>query len=336
MLNRIISKADNTRVITFLYFFLLLYTMAILVWWGILLHEQNTQITRLQLQNLELRQSQGNGSKTYMAEFDKIQNAKKLHNLQYIGEGGTFMLIILISAGFVFLTMRRQIRFSKQQQNFMAAVTHELKSPVAVIRLNLETMQKHKLDEEKRQRLSDNTLGELRRLDQLCNNMLLASQFDSRQYHLVTVRVNLSALLRDIAEQSRTRMPNHHLEADIADGIMVSAEAFMLQIAIHNLIENATKYAPKGSTIFLAAAREESVARVRVADQGEGVSPGERDRIFSRFYRSGNENTRRAKGTGLGLFLSKKIIEQHHGRITVYDNTPKGSIFEITLPLLTA
>lgn len=334
MLSRIKSKADNTRMISFLYFFLLLYIVAILVWWGILLHEQNTQITRLQLQNLELRQSHGDTTETYQAELQKIQDSKKLHNLQYIGEGGTFMLIILISAGFVFLTMRRQIRFSRQQQNFMAAVTHELKSPVAIIRLNLETMQKHKLDEAKQRKLSDNTLGELRRLDQLCNNMLLASQFDSRKYHLVTVRVNLSALLTDIAAQSRGRMPNHHLETDIAEGIMVSAEAFMLQIAIHNLLENATKYAPKGTTISLAATREETVTRIRVSDEGEGVSLGERDRIFARFYRSGNENTRRAKGTGLGLFLSKKIIEQHHGRITVYDNTPKGSIFEITLPLL--
>ena len=334
MLNRLISKADNTRLITFLYFFLLLYTVAILVWWGILLHEQNSRITYLELQNLELRESHGGGTGDYMSEFSKIQNQQKLHNLQYIGEGGTFMLIILISAGFVFLTMRRQIRFSRQQQNFMAAVTHELKSPVAVIRLNLETMQKHKLDDEKRQKLSENTLGELSRLDQLCNNMLLASQFDSRKYHLVTVRVNLSHLLEDIAGQSRGRMHHHQLETTIPPDIMVSAEAFMLQIAVNNLLENATKYAPRGTAIRLSAERGESVVRVRVADEGEGISPGDREHIFSRFYRSGNENTRRAKGTGLGLFLSRKIIEQHHGHIAVYDNTPKGSIFEITLPLL--
>lgn len=335
MLNRIISKADNTKVITFLYFFLLLYTVAILIWWGILLHEQNTQITRLQLQNLELREGAQSTQDTYLTEWKQIQNARKLHNLQYIGEGGTFMLIILISAGFVFLTMRRQIRFGKQQQNFMAAVTHELKSPIAVLRLNLETMQKHKLDEEKRHKLYNNTLGELRRLDQLCNNMLLASQFDSRTYHLVKERVNLSNLLNEVADQSRSRMQHHHLVTDIARDVIVSAEGFMLQIAVSNLLENATKYAPKGSTISLWLSTGENHARIQVADEGEGISPGERERIFSRFYRSGNENTRRSKGTGLGLFLSKKIIEQHHGRILVHNNMPKGSIFEITLPLLT-
>jgi len=196
-------------------------------------------------------------------------------------------------------------------------------------------MQKHKLDEEKRHKLYNNTLGELRRLDQLCNNMLLASQFDSRTYHLVKERVNLSNLLNEVADQSRSRMQHHHLVTDIARDVIVSAEGFMLQIAVSNLLENATKYAPKGSTISLWLSTGENHARIQVADEGEGISPGERERIFSRFYRSGNENTRRSKGTGLGLFLSKKIIEQHHGRILVHNNMPKGSIFEITLPLLT-
>lgn len=335
MLNRIISKADNTKVITFLYFFLLLYTIAILVWWGILLYKQNNHITRLEITNLELREQTGQLKESYLAEWNRIDKARRLHNLQYIGEGGTFLLIILLSAGYVFLTMRRQIRFSRQQQNFMAAVTHELKSPIAVLKLNLETLKKHKLDPSRHEKLYDNTLGELRRLDQLCNNMLLASQFDSRRYHLVKERVNLSQLLGELAEQYRVRMRDHRLQADIAADVLVSAEAFMLQIAVSNLIENATKYAPRGSAVNLTLARSESQAIIRVADEGEGVSPDERERIFSRFYRSGNENTRRSKGTGLGLFLTKKIVEQHHGRIVVHANTPKGSIFEITLPRLT-
>lgn len=333
MLKRIISKADNTKVITFLYFFLLLYTIAILVWWGILLHQQNQQITRLQLQNLELSQGNGTTGLTYDQALAQIREGNRLHNLQYVGEGATFLLIILLSAGFVFLTMRRQIRFGKQQQNFMAAITHELKSPIAIIRLNLETMQKHQLDEEKKNKLYENTLGELGRLNQLCNNMLLASQFDSRQYHQVSEKINLTALLKEITSESGRRMHYHTLRSDLKEEVLVSGDGFMLQIAVNNLLENATKYAPKGSTISLSLILGDSHARIQVADEGEGIPHSERDRIFSRFYRSGNENTRRSKGTGLGLFLSKKIIEQHHGRISVHDNTPKGSIFEITLPV---
>jgi K+-sensing histidine kinase KdpD len=332
MLNRILSKPDNTKMITFFYFFLLLYTISALVWWGILLHQQNTQIMELQSQVLQLKKDQAMPRADYLREVNRIDRERRLRNLQYIGEGGTFLLIILLSAGFVFQAMRRQIRFGRQQQNFMAAVTHELKSPIAVIRLNIETLQKHRLDDDKRGRFYANTLGELNRLNQLCNNMLLASQFDSRQYHLSKEATDLSALVRSIARESVGRLHRHTLQTSVPDGIMVLADVFMLQIAINNLIDNAAKYAPEGTTISIRLLDEGTETRLQIADEGEGIPRDERQRIFSRFYRMGNENTRKAKGTGLGLFLTRKIITQHEGEIAVLDNIPKGSIFEILLP----
>ena len=182
MLKRILTRPYNTRTITFFYFFLLLYTVAALIWWGVLLYQQNNQIMELESQVLALKR---NSPDFYRQEENLIRENKRLHELQYIGEGGTFLVVILLSAGFVFRAVRRQIRLVKQQQNFMVAVTHELKSPIAIIRLNLETLQKHELDKEKRARFLEKTVGELNRLNQLCNNMLLASQFDSREYQLV-------------------------------------------------------------------------------------------------------------------------------------------------------
>lgn len=332
---RLLSRADNTKVITFIYFFLLLYTIAILLWWGILLKEQGDRITRLEQQNLELRYDQGLSREAYQLEAKAIQQEKRLHNLQYIGEGSTFLLIILLSAGFVYQAMRRQIRFGRQQQNFMAAVTHELKSPIAVTRLNIETLKKHQLTDEKKDKLLDNTLRELSRLDLLCNNMLLASQFDSRQYHMVKENTDLSELLRQTVEETARRLPHHRVTLETEKQIRVLADGFMLQIAINNLLDNASKYAPRDTVIRVRLFAAERHARLQVADEGEGVPAWERERIFSRFYRSGNENTRRSKGTGLGLFLTRKIIAQHHGVIRVSANTPKGSIFEIILPEIT-
>jgi signal transduction histidine kinase len=329
---RLLSRADNTKVITFIYFFLLLYTIAILLWWGILLKEQGDRITRLEQQNLELRYQQGLSPDAYRLEAQGIQKEKKLHNLQYIGEGSTFLLIILLSAGFVYQAMRRQIRFGRQQQNFMAAVTHELKSPIAVTRLNIETLKKHHLADDKKEKLLDNTLRELSRLNQLCNNMLLASQFDSRQYHMVKEDTDVSALLRQTVEETAQRLTGHLLTLEAEKGIRVLADGFMLQIAINNLLDNASKYAPRGTPIRVKLFVADRHVRLQVADEGEGVPAWEREKIFSRFYRSGNENTRRSKGTGLGLFLTRKIIAQHHGEIRVSSNTPKGSIFEIILP----
>jgi signal transduction histidine kinase len=318
-------------MITFFYFFLLLYTISALVWWGILLYEQNKQIMELQYQNLLLKQDNKMPHATYLYEIERVNKEKKLRNLQYIGEGGTFLLIILLSAGFVYHAMRRRMHFARQQQNFMAAVTHELKSPIAIIRLNLETLQKRKLEDEKKNRFYENTMSELNRLNQLCNNMLLASQFDSHQYHLVKEETDLSAMLQQIALEYTARMQHHTIQYSIPEGITVYADIFMLQIAINNLLENAVKYAPQGSTISIRLIPDGSIARLQIADEGEGIPPDERKRIFSRFYRIGNENTRKSKGTGLGLFLTKKIITQHGGRITVFGNKPKGSIFEIAL-----
>lgn len=331
MFKRILTRSYTTRTITFFYFFLLLYTVAALIWWGILLYQQNNQIMELERQVLTLKTT---SPAVYQQESARIQKDKKLHELQYIGEGGTFLVIILLSAGFVFRAVRRQIRLVRQQQNFMAAVTHELKSPIAVIRLNLETLQKHELDQEKKARFLGNTIGELNRLNQLCNNMLLASQFDSHEYQLVKEKINFSELLEKTVHQSTNRMAKHVIQAAISPDLFIRGDQFMLQIVVNNLLENASKYAPPGTAINVVLRTEGNKAKLQIADEGVGIPKEERDRIFTRFYRIGNENTRKAKGTGLGLFLTQKIIQQHNGNIAVLDNKPKGSIFEVTLPLI--
>lgn len=318
-------------MITFFYFFLLIYTIAALAWWGILLYQQNNEITLLKKQNLILQKDETLHPAGYPHDLEQINKENRLRNFQYLGEGGTFLIIILLSAGFVYSAMRRQIRFSRQQQNFMMAVTHELKSPIAIIRLNLETLQRRKLNEDQQKTFYSNTLGEINRLNRLCNNMLLASQFESRQYHVVKESVNLSELLTRITKESISRSAHHVFKSNITDNIWVKGDPLMLQIASNNLIENAIKYAPKGSSITIGLSKENDHILLQVKDQGEGIPVNERKKIFSRFYRIGNENTRKAKGTGLGLFLTKKIVEQHGGHISVMDNTPKGSIFEITL-----
>src|SRR5699024_6312475 len=109
-------------------------------------------------------------------------------------------------------------------------------------------------------------------------------------------------------------------------------DKLMLQIACSNIIENAIKYAPKGSEIVISLEEKNHTVLLQFKDEGEGIPDKEKNKIFNRFYRIGNENTRSSKGTGLGLFLTKKIILQHDGQIHVMNNTPKGSIFEISLP----
>ena len=105
----------------------------------------------------------------------------------------------------------------------------------------------------------------------------------------------------------------------------------LLQMLVNNLLENALKYSPKEKTIRLLFKKENDKIYLHVIDEGEGIPASEKKKIFEKFYRSGNEATRTAKGTGLGLYLCKKIVQDHKGRIEVKDNHPNGCIFTVTL-----
>ncbi|MEO7767445.1 MAG: histidine kinase dimerization/phospho-acceptor domain-containing protein, partial [Ferruginibacter sp.] len=115
----------------------------------------------------------------YKRRLEEITNIEKRKTAQYVGEGSIFLLFILSGAVFIYKAVKRQFKSGQQQQNFMMAVTHELKTPIAITKLNLETLQKRKLDDVQQQRLLQNTIQEANRLNALCNNMLLASQMEA-------------------------------------------------------------------------------------------------------------------------------------------------------------
>ena len=107
----------------------------------------------------------------------------------------------------------------------------------------------------------------------------------------------------------------------------------LLQMTITNLLENAIKYTPPGSPIEVRLEKDKREVCLQVSDCGHGILDSEKSKIFTKFYRIGDEATRRTKGTGLGLYLTSRIVRQHKGRLTVKDNIPNGAIFQITLPL---
>lgn len=321
------------KAISFIYLFVLAYTILALVWWGVLLYNQSEQITRFQIQNLVLRTDSVAHPIEYHQELERIQATEQRRSFMFFGEGVIFLAIILLGGFFVYRAIWNQMRLSQQQQNFMMAVTHELKSPIAAVKLNLETIRRHKLDEQKLKKLLDNTVRETNRLDQLCNNILLASQMETQRYQLFREDIDFSALLESGVKEIQGRVSSHIIQAHILPDVWVNGDMFMLQILLSNLIENAIKYSPRQTVIDVRLEEKGSQLKLRVVDEGPGIPLDERERIFLKFYRIGNENTRKAKGSGLGLFLSRKIVEQHGGAITVKDNIPTGACFEITLPV---
>lgn len=281
-------------------------------------------MTKYEIEQLQLT------DKNYQAKFTEIKLLEKRKMAQYLGEGVTFFLLIIAGAVFVFRAVRRELRISRQQQNFMIAITHELKTPISVARLNLETMQKRKLDETQQQRLIQTTLEETNRLNALCNNMLLASQMEAGGYGITNEETNISELIGKCVQDFITRYPQQKIETAIAPGIFINGDRLLLQMLANNLLDNAIKYGNKEPVSISLSEKNDRII-FGVIDQGKGIPETEKDKIFTKFYRIGNAATKAAKGTGLGLYLSKKIASQHNANISVTDNTPSGAIFTVTL-----
>jgi signal transduction histidine kinase len=270
----------------------------------------------------------------YNDQLAILKHKKDKRTAQYIGEGSTFLLVILIGAAVVYSSFRRSLRLSRQQNNFMLSVTHELKSPIAAMKLNLQTLEKYgnNLEDNKREKLIERTIHESNRLNDLCNNMLIASQMEGHQYVAAREKFDLALLTENSVRDYATRYPNR-FEVDINDDIEVFGDRLLVHMAINNLLENAIKYTPADSPIIVSLTKKDKDALLQVADHGAGIPDEEKKKIFNKFYRVGNENTRKSKGTGLGLYLTKRIMKEHRGRISVRDNDPVGTVFELNFPV---
>jgi len=306
---------------TGVYWFLLVYIVSALVWWFIVLENQSSLMSELQTRQLDPE------APAYKSKLTAIQLEKSRNQTKYVLEGITFLALILVGAVFVYRAVRRQINMQQQQQNFMMAITHELKTPIAVAQLNLETMLKYQLDENRKQKLLQMTLQELKRLNDLANNVLVSSQLEDGRYKISSEEIDLSALVRNSALEFKNRFPEWNWETELQEETDIVGDALLLEIMVNNLLENAVKYSPKGKMIKARVHKKDSSVVLEVSDEGPGIPEEEKPKVFQKFYRIGNEQTRTKKGTGLGLYLCKKIAEDHNADILVTDNSPAGSNF---------
>ena len=323
------SHKSNRKLtaVKVVYWALLTYMIAALVWWFIALVKQNDTLVAVQLQQITGTNNQANMPKQTVAQLLNMQSRKRV---QYIAEGLTFLALILVGAVYVYRATRRQIRASVQQQNFMMAVTHELKTPIAVTQLNLETLQKRKLDLAQQDKMIASTLQEANRLNMLCDNILLASQLDGKAYQEARTEINFSDLVEGCIDTFKQHYPTRLVTEAIEPTLYFDGETLLLQMLVNNLLENAHKYAPQDTEIKVVLAQQGKHIKLEVMDSGKGIPDNEKLKIFEKFYRIGSEATRNTKGTGLGLYLCKKIAENHNANISVTDNKPQGSIFVVT------
>ncbi len=323
------SIKRKLRIATIVYWFLLVYIIGALVWWLVLLQKQNDNITQLKIEQITNADSSLNPG-AYNKELNAIYKERKRNTTKYISEGITFLALILIGAVFVYRAVGRQLRTQQQQQNFMMAVTHELKTPIAVAKLNLETIQKHQLDDVRRQKLIQMTLQEVNRLNDLTNNILVSSQLEGNKNTLSKEELNLSDLVKSCVTDFKARFPDRNWDSSIKEEIEITGDPLLLTILVNNLLENAMKYSPKNKLINCRLYKQKKELLLEVIDEGTGIPQEEKKKVFDKFYRIGNEDTRTTKGTGLGLYLCKKIALDHNADIYVTDNNPTGCIFAVS------
>jgi signal transduction histidine kinase len=254
--------------------------------------------------------------------------------------GIIFFLVIIAGVVLNTIFLVREVRRNEQHDTFINAVTHELKTPVASIRLYLETLQRHDLDPGRRQEFYRVMLEDSDRLHRLVEQVLRAAR-SPRQRLLHRAPVDVRTLLAETLQLARAQ---HHLgpealqfveATDITQAPTVLGDPDELKAALLNLIDNAVKYSGSGVhvEVELSTVGDDRIA-VRVRDRGVGISQSELKRIFRRFYRIPGAMALRVKGTGLGLFIVSAVARKHGGRVFAESGGPgHGSTFTLQLPL---
>ncbi len=322
----------------FIYYGLIVYVLAASVWWSYLLLNQNEQLWEARVEALQLSKTEYSkmSDKDFKnADFyTELKSNFKRQKLMIIGEGSVFFVVLLVGMWFLNRGFRKEVALARQQRNFLLSITHELKSPIASIKLALDTfMKRPNLKPEQIQLLSKGALTETERLHTLVNNILLAARIES-SFQISLEPLNFKDLINENLQQVRTKFPNFRFDFQCYDeNPMLSGDRLALNSIIVNLVENAAKYSPKGDEVTIKLDKKGTFLTFEVADNGIGIADEDKARVFDKFYRVGNEDTRKAKGTGLGLYIVKNIVLAHKGTITITDNQPKGSIFKVLLPI---
>lgn len=245
-----------------------------------------------------------------------------------------FALTLLGLLYYLLLTIKAG-RLNRRQVNFIDSVTHELKTPIASMRLYLETLVSRPLDDARRREFYQVLEEDLLRLDRLISQLLEVARLDSLATVEQAEEIELGPLLRDCARQAARLQDvdqERTFEFALSPATLV-APPLVLEMIFRNLLENAIKYGGEPPRVRVELASGDGKLITRIADNGEGVPPEDRGRIFGLFFRGGDELTRRRPGTGLGLYIVATLVKKLRGKVRVVPRQDaQGSTFEITLP----
>jgi two-component system, OmpR family, sensor histidine kinase SenX3 len=263
--------------------------------------------------------------------------AKEMTTLRWVVYFLGTVLFLLLIAGLVLIVslLVREVRINERQSNFVSAVTHELKTPVASLKLYLDTLQMRDLPESRRLDFYRTMREDLDRLNATINNVLNAAMYTDRPV-VDPQPLDLARLVRRAMDLTRTRhqLPRESFAYLGPESLRLRGDAQALETAVLNLLDNAVKYSKERVEVEVEVGADgDGQAHLRIRDHGIGMTRGHLRFIFNRFYRIGAEVRRSHPGTGLGLFIVKSVVKGHKGTVAAESAGPdRGSTFTVTLP----
>lgn len=291
-----------------IFILLSVYVIVQFLWWAYLLLDLNADYYHLKQELLLAWQVKGDTEP--MIELNRKR-------WMIAGEGLIFLLLLIVGIVLTARYMKRDMKLARLQRNFLLSVTHELKTPIASMRLYMQTLQKRKLDPGKQAEIIERAISGNQRLEKLVEKILLATQLENSRLDLNIEKHKLAPVV-DHAIETIVAIDEykHRFEVNCPQGILVFADGLALETMLLNLIENAVKYSAENSLIKITVLQEGGFVLFEIENEGS-ISPSDQKQVFLKFFRAGNEDTRTTKGTGVGLFLVDELADLHGGSASV-------------------
>lgn len=314
---------STPRTSALLFGFLALYILLQSSWWMWLLLSKDRDVLALQQELLAT------------GVMPSLPVRLPQHSLAMVlGEGVVFLILIALGLWITYRTLRHELTLARQQRDFLLATSHELRTPIAAIKLHLQTLQRQDLDEVRRELLGHSARQDVDRLQVLTEKILLASRLEENIVPTDLKELDLARETAILLEEARSSYAREHrITAKLPGPLPQRTDPVLYRSICENLLENACKYSPKHSEVHVELSSNAGSIRLSFQDSGPGIALEDRHRIFEKFVRGGNEETRDAKGTGLGLFIVRRLMETLGGRVEYRPVHPHGSTFIALFPL---
>jgi signal transduction histidine kinase len=266
-----------------------------------------------------------------------IADERRSRLTRYGWEGAFFLAVLVACMAVVRRTHHQEAALSRRQQNFIAAVSHEFKSPIASLQLSLDTVRLRRPEPERLAELVERMAADLARLENLVAEVLDTASLESGRRQLASTAVPLDELARELAGElaARAAAAKSEVALDVAEGAEVHADPVAVRTVLRNLLDNALRAtaAAGGGRIRISSEERSGEVRLSVADTGVGFPPGEAENLFLKFYRLGDELRRSGTGTGLGLYIVDRLMRLEHGWAKAESAGPgHGATFTVAWP----